>query len=413
MTRSAPKGRRFLTLRFSMLVLAFVSLLTLTATLATKGQGKAQLGIARGVVDGSFHPIAGKFVPDGTKLDDCDAADRRCVEQGFGNLAYSSGPKAALALFDRRRVTERTVTTDCHRIAHIIGSASLLYFKGNVAQTYAHGSPSCTSGYYHGILERAFTNVFSTRGLVRVARSLCHDAGVRRRGFLDYQCDHGLGHGLMIQTGYDLPTALAVCRGLQTRWDEVSCAGGAFMENGSTVYGLRSQWLKSNDPIYPCRAIKLRNRASCFLRVTTQILRVTKFNFAKTVQMCRSLEPKWRLYCFRSYGRDSEHAVGGKVGPTLRLCRLAGSAEGQCLYGAARTIADRDGNTDLAGALCRAAEPPEQGGCYAGLGVVVGLLQPTDADRAKACRSLTETYARKCAHAAIAEVRPDGRGAWG
>jgi hypothetical protein len=157
MTRSAPKGRRFLTLRFSMLVLAFVSLLTLTAALATKGQGKAQLRIARGVVDGSFHPIAGKFVPDGTKLDDCDAADRRCVEQGFGNLAYSSGPKAALALFDRRRVTDRSVTTDCHRIAHIIGSASLLYFKGNVAQTYAHGSPSCTSGYYHGILERAFT----------------------------------------------------------------------------------------------------------------------------------------------------------------------------------------------------------------------------------------------------------------
>jgi hypothetical protein len=262
-------------------------------------------------------------------------------------------------------------------------------------------------------LERAFTNVFSTRGLVRVARSLCRDAGVRRRGFLDYQCDHGLGHGLMIQTGYDLPTALAVCRGLQTRWDEVSCAGGAFMENGSTVYGLRSQWLKSDDPIYPCRRIKLRNRASCFLRVTTQILTTNKFNFAKTVQTCRSLEPKWRLYCFRSYGRDAEHSVGGKVEPTLRLCRLAGSAEGQCLYGAARTIADRDGNTDLAAAVCQAADPRRQAGCYAGLGVVVGLLQPTDHERARACRSLTQTYARECANAAIAEVAADGRGAWG
>ena len=413
MTGSAPKRRRILTLRFSMLCLGVVSLLTLTTALATKTQNKQQLGIARGVVDGSFHPIAGKFVPDTTKLDDCDAADPRCLEQGFGNLAYSAGPKAALALFDRRRVAEKAVAADCHRIAHIIGSAALLYFKGNVAQTYAHGSPSCTSGYYHGILERAFTNVFTTRGLVRVARSLCRDAGVRRMGFLDYQCNHGLGHGLMIQTGYDLPTALAVCRGLQTRWDEISCTGGAFMENGSTVYGLRSQWLKSDDPIYPCRRIKLRNRASCFLRVTTQSLRTNKFDFAKTVQMCRSLEPKWRLYCFRSYGRDSEHAVGGKVGPTLRLCRLSGSAEGQCLYGAARTIADRDGNTHLAAALCQAADPRRQAGCYAGLGVVVGLLQPTDEDRAKACRSLSQTYARECAKAAIAEVQPGGRGAWG
>jgi len=185
------------------------------------------------------------------------------------------------------------------------------------------------------------------------------------------------------------------------------------MENGSTVYGLSSKWLKSNDPIYPCRRIKLRNRATCFLRVTTQSLRTNKFNFAKTVQMCRSLEPKWRLYCFRSFGRDSEHAVGGKVGPTLRLCRLSGSAEGQCLYGAARTIADRDGNTHLAAELCQAADPRRQAGCYAGLGVVVGLLQPTNQDRTKACRSLSQTYARECAKAAIAEVEPGGRGAWG
>src|SRR5205823_6855025 len=183
---------------------------------------------------------------------------------------------------------------------------------------------------------------------------------IRRRGFLDYQCAHGLGHGLMIQTGYDLPIALRVCRGLETRWDEISCAGGVFMENGSSVYGLRSQWLKDDDPIYPCRRIKVRNRASCYLRVTTQILRTNHFDFAKTVATCRSLEPEWRLYCFRSYGRDAEHFVGGKVESTLRLCALAHSAEGQCLYGAARTLADRHGNTDHATAFCRHAPPSQQ-----------------------------------------------------
>lgn len=413
MTSNARDKRRFLTLRFLMLVIGIVALLTLTAALATKKADTRQLEVARGVVDGSFHPIAGKFVPDSTNLGDCEASDQRCLEQGFGNLAYSQGPKAALALFDRRRLANTTVAADCHRIAHIIGSASLVFFRGNVAQTYAHGSASCTSGYYHGILERAFTNVYSKRGLIRVARSLCRDAGVRRRGFLDYQCNHGLGHGLMIQTGYDLPTALAVCRGLETRWDEVSCAGGAFMENGSTVYGLRSQWLRDDDPLYPCNRIKLRNRASCYLRVTTQILKTNDYNFAKTVQTCRSLEARWQLYCFRSYGRDAEHRVGGKVEPTLRLCRLARFAEAQCLYGAARTLADRDGNTDQAAALCQAARPPQQAGCYAGLGVVVGLLQPTREDRANACRRLTQTYARECADAATSEVAADGRGAWG
>jgi hypothetical protein len=414
MSGSAPKQRRFMTLRFFMLVVALVSLLTLTTALVTKGHGNGrQLAVARGVVDGSFHPIAGKFVPDGTKLADCGATDQRCLEQGFGNLAYSEGPKPALALFDQRRVVDKTVGKDCHRIAHMIGSASLAYFKGNVAQTYAHGSPSCASGYYHGILERAFVNVFTHRGLIRVARSLCSGAGVRRMGFLDYQCTHGLGHGLMIQTGYDLPLALAVCGSLQTRWDEVSCTGGAFMENGSTVYGLRSQWLKDDDPLYPCGVIKFRNRASCYLRVTTQILNTNHFNWPKTVETCRSLKPRWQPYCFRSFGRDTVNYAGGKADSILRLCGLAHSAEGQCLYGAARTMADRDAKTANAAAFCRRAARPQQGQCFAGLGVVVGLLEPTPAARRRACESLAGTSIQACTNAAQGEVNPNGRGAWG
>jgi hypothetical protein len=402
-----------LVLRFFVLCLAVASLLTLAAAIATSGKSKPHVPVAQGVVDGSFHPIAGTFVPNGTELHECNASDFRCLEQGFGNLAFHDGPKAALTLFNQRRTVDKTVAADCHRIAHIIGSASLLFFRGNVAQTYAHGSASCTSGYYHGILERAFTNVFTKRGLIRVAGKLCRGAGVRRRGFLDYQCNHGLGHGLMIQTGYDLPTALAVCDGLQTKWDEVSCAGGAFMENGSTLYGMRSPWLKDDDPLYPCSHIRLRNRGSCYLRVTTQILRTNNFDFAKTVETCLSLGTRWRLYCFRSYGRDAEHYVGGKFKSTLRLCRLTGPWEGQCLYGAARTLADRDGKTDLASRLCRAADLGHQAGCYSGLGIVVGLLEPTPPARTRACERLTPTFAQACARSAEAEVDPSGRGAWG
>jgi hypothetical protein len=232
-------------------------------------------------------------------------------------------------------------------------------------------------------------------------------------GFLDYQCTHGLGHGLMIQTGYDLPLALSVCRALQTRWDEVSCTGGAFMENGSSVYGLRSQWLKADDPLYPCGVIKLRNRASCYLRVTTQILNVNHYSWPKTAEMCQSLESKWRPYCFRSYGRDVVNYAGGKADSILRVCAFAHAAEGQCLYGAARTLADRDAKTDNAAAFCRRASHSLQRPCFAGVGVVVGLLEPTRAARLKACESLTRTAAGACVTAAQAEVARNGRGAWG
>jgi hypothetical protein len=412
MTDSVRRKRRFVPRRVLMLLLSLVALSALTTALVSRGHDPQHLRLARGVSDGSFHPIAGKFVPDDTKLEECEL-EQRCLEQAFGNLAYTEGPRLALALFNQRRAVDKAIAADCHRIAHTIGSAALAHFKGNVAQTYAHGSAGCASGYYHGILERAFAQVHSERGLIRAARSLCRGAGVRRRGFLDYQCTHGLGHGLMIQTGYDLPTALSVCDRLKTRWDQVSCTGGVFMENGSTVYGLRSQWLKDDEPLYPCNRVKVRNKASCYLRVSTQILRTSQFDWSATAATCRSLQPRWRRYCYRSYGRDAVNFAGGKAESILRRCRLTAAAEGQGLYGAARTIADGDGNAKRAAAFCRRAARPHQGWCFAGVGVVVGLLRATDAERVKACEELTRTSAQECAKAAISEVASNGRGAWG
>ena len=415
MSRSAPRLSR-LSRRRSVAVLLFaISLTAVSAAVAlavTKGNAP-QLQVARGVVNGSYHPIAGKFTPDKTKLADCHQGDFRCFEQAFGNLAYANGPRSTLALFDQRRAVDKTVGADCHRIAHMIGSAALAYFRGNIAQAYSHGSASCASGYFHGILERAFVGVRSYAGLIHVARTLCRGAGVRRRGFLDYQCTHGLGHGLMIQTGYDLPTALAVCARLQTRWDEVSCAGGVFMENGSTVYGLRSKWLKDDDPIYPCRTVPVRDRASCYTRVTTQILRTNHFNWVHTAARCRAVQARWRLYCFRSYGRDAADSAIDNRTEIERLCYLATPEARQCFYGAARVLADRFADTREATALCTGARPRERPGCFVGLGVVVGLLEPNNARRRAACARAAGPYERNCFSGAAGEVAPDGRGAWG
>jgi hypothetical protein len=400
--------------RFVVLGLVLLAVAAGVVALRAQSASTPQLKVARGVVDGSFHPIAGSFVADNTKIGDC-STDLRCLEQAFGNIAFREGPKPSLALFEQRRTKDKAVAVDCHRIAHMIGSASLARFHGNVAETFGRGSATCASGYYHGILERAFARVDSTASLVKVARSLCRGAGVRRRGFLDYQCTHGLGHGLMIQTGFDVPTALRVCARLQTRWDDVTCSGGVFMENGSTVYGMRSRWLKDDDPLYPCGVVRLRDRASCYLRVTTQMLRVNGYDWAAAARTCRSISAKWRTYCFRSYGRDAVEHTGENAHSILRLCRAVDSAQGQCLYSAARTIANRRGTTDDAASLCRLAPARERSSCFAGVGVVVGLLQPSAAARGRACGRLTQTrrQERACTRAAAAEVAPNGRGAWG
>ena len=173
--------------------------------------------------------VAAGFKPDDTKLSDCQAADFHCYEQAFANISYNDGPRTALDEFDQDIKTPGPIERDCHRIAHAIGAGALSHFHGNIGQAFVAGRPSCTSGYYHGILERAFLGVPQNQ-LGAKARAFCSSPEVRKSEFIAYQCVHGLGHGLMIYTGYDLPISLHTCDKLQ-QGDQLSCTGGVFMEN--------------------------------------------------------------------------------------------------------------------------------------------------------------------------------------
>jgi hypothetical protein len=304
---------------------------------------------------------------------------------------------------------------DCHRIVHTIGSAALVRNGGDVAKTFAQGSATCASGYYHGILERAFAGASSKAALARKASSLCLAAGIRRRGFLDYQCRHGLGHGLMIQTGYDLPTALSLCSRIGTGWDEVTCASGAFMENVSTTFGFRSRWLSDEDPLYPCNVVRVRHRRTCFGRAATWILQSNGHDFEAASRTCSSAGAPWAGFCFRGLGRDAVGTTHTTLARVLESCSSAGRYRGDCLYGAARTFGDGAGSSGMkrAARLCERAPRAERDECVGGFGIILGLLHPTPAARRAACARLTPEHVDACTAAANAEVDPSGRAAWG
>jgi hypothetical protein len=395
-----------------LLVLPLV-LVPFGAYLVLSEGGSGGLPVAQGASGGVFHPIAGEFVADDTSLADC-GDDTTCLEQGFGNLSYREGPRVALDLFEKRLLNDPVVEKGCHRIAHFIGSAALERFDGNVAKTFSQGSAACVSGYYHGILERAFLGISSKAGLARTARELCVADGLRRRGFLDYQCRHGLGHGLMIQTGYDLPLALEICGALGSGWDHKACAGGAFMENINTQFGFRSPWLDDVDPLFPCRRVKQRDKRSCYLRASWRILVLANGSFEATAATCAGLG-RWARTCFHGYGRDAAETARYAASRIRPLCRLAGAGEGDCLLGAARTIANASGaaGVEPARRLCAGARPRHQADCFAGLGLVLGMLHPTPATRRAACVRVARQHADSCVAAAEAEIDPSGLNAWG
>src|SRR5207244_7473383 len=126
--------------------------------------------------------------------------------------------------------TNSTILSNCHPISHMIGAGGLLHYEGNVAKAFAAGNGTCGSGYYHGLLQWKLAGVQPNQ-VAHVARTVCTDPQIRASAFNYYQCNHGLGHGLMLYTALDLPQALRFCHQLQTRLDSIECSGRVFMEN--------------------------------------------------------------------------------------------------------------------------------------------------------------------------------------
>jgi hypothetical protein len=388
-----------------LLVVALVGYSALTAA------GGNELRVAEASSGGIFHPVAGAFEPDDTKLADC--GDHDCLQQAFGNIAYYEGPKAAFEAVETQLAPKGPIRADCHRIVHYVGSAALARYDLDVGKAFASGDSLCASGYYHGILERAFTGIETTDALAEVARSLCTGTGIRRYGFLDSQCRHGLGHGLMIQSGYDLPLSSSICARLQTGWDEVACLGGVFMENATTRFGYRSSWLDDEDPLYPCAVVAPRIRSSCYSRAPYRVLELNGGVFSEAAALCAGVPQRWAGPCFRGFGREVYGEAARQPARIVSMCRLARARQGDCVSGAARALADTgSGGLRRASELCRHARQEGRAGCLGGMGAIIGVLYPSDRTRRNACARWSGKGVEACMRGAHNAVDPSAAHVW-
>jgi mono/diheme cytochrome c family protein len=335
--------------------------------------------------------VAAGFKPDDTKIEDCSATDFHCYEQAFANISYKDGPKKALDQFDQDIKQPGPIESDCHRIAHAIGAGALSHYDGNVGQAFVAGRPSCTSGYYHGILERAFLGIDQSQ-LGSAARRFCSDPQIRKSEFIAYQCVHGLGHGLMIYTGYDLPVSLHTCDKLQ-EGDRLSCTGGVFMENYQSSYGIRSRWLKDKDLIYPCDSVAEKYKFYCYDLVTARILPKVNYNWKKAAAWCRRSEPRWVPVCFQSMGRDASGFTRLDPRRIVKICRVAGSMARECIFAASEDMTYTDVSARRAKNLCTIAPTGTRESCWIGIGEILGSLTRDTQKRKADCDAAAQKEA--------------------
>jgi len=353
----------------------------------------AQIDAVAAFVSGSGAPSSSSaaptgFTPNATKLSSCKTGDAACYLQAFGNVSYRDGPRKALTLLQQKMATEPAVEATCHPIAHTIGAGALLKFKGDVGKAFGEGDPTCGSGYYHGLLQWKLAGVDPTH-VAGVARTVCSTPDIRANAYDYYQCVHGLGHGLMLYTRYDLPKALNLCHDLATQYDTTSCTGGVFMENQQSSYGLKSKWLKTDDLLYPCDVVKRPDKLYCYLLVTSYILPHVGWDWKKAADWCRKSDSDFVQYCFQSYGRDASGEAREDPTGILHNCGKAGSGERECIFGAVRDILNNNPQDVRSRELCSNVKGQFRSYCTYGIGSIVGTYYATAAEQKAACRKFS------------------------
>ena len=306
------------------------------------------------------HPAAGPFAPDETRVEDC--------RRGATTSAAASSRRSATSLTARRQASAGAhgrdgarptaeIKAGCHRIAHTVGAAVLAREDGNIGAALADGDSTCWSGFYHGLLERALAPARSTRSSGTLIATLCDPSEQNWPPFTHYQCLHGLGHGLMLRTGYALDASLDMCTRLPDEWSRQSCDGGVFMESFSPSLTRRAAAVRRERPARPVPCASAEDhKLYCYLQVADNLVRGTSYDWAPRGRRLRHRNER------RPGGRSASRATGARPRATTtagrrasrELCSIAGvDRQSDCVYGAARDIASNAASGRPAATFCR------------------------------------------------------------
>lgn len=248
-----------------------------------------------------------------------------------------SGPKAVVSKLSE---VMPPLNLSCHDRSHEVGRFTYEIF-GN--QAFKLCSSECHSGCYHGATE-AF---FKDKGTANLNENLNIICSGELNRFFSHQCIHGVGHGLMAWSNYDLPDALSTCEKIKSQKDQFSCFTGVFMENivGSLAFKGAGEDISkdrhytkylNDDPHFPCNYVAEKYKAACYFLQTSRMRQIFSDDFAKIAASCSSISKKYQNFCFASMGRDASGVSKQEPAAAISQCQFApfGLPRQECLSGA-------------------------------------------------------------------------------
>jgi len=363
-----------------------------------------------------------------------------CLEHALTSVLPTAGVDKAMAALLILSKEDEDVARDGHVFAHGIG-ISAYKSPETVAQTFALCTTDFQSGCYHGVIQAYFADRRAGDGVTAAKlNGLCQPYHSPEKRWLEFQCAHGIGHGVMAVEAHHLLHALDSCDLLTDRFEREACWGGAFMENvvnataphhmNVTQVGEADEHaghaamghdmaghdmsghdmaamghaaeppfkaLDPNEPLYPCTIVKEHHRSACYLMQTSAILHANNGDFRDAARQCARAEEEYRNTCYVSLGRDANSWGRGSRERAIAYCQAAPEV-GQpwCIVGVVKNMVDVTADPRDGLSFCHLAPDNTRPACYNAVGQEIALLQPTAPGREQACRAADSGYVPEC-----------------
>ncbi len=293
---------------------------------------------------------------------------------------------------------------DCHQQAHQIGRIG---YKIEKEKAFQQCSADCHSGCYHGAME-SFLAEKGTENLAADITAVCKNFAT---SFGNFECLHGVGHGIMAYVDYDMPEAIKECKKLPDAFSQDSCYGGMFMENILTGQGLGAStkqdhattWVNKTDPNFPCDKISQDYdvQYQCYQMQTSWMLTLSNYNFDTVAKDCLNAPANMKSVCFKSFGRDAAGFTLRNPEKILNLCAKVPKESNyydQCIEGAVNVIVDfwGPGLKDQASQLCKIVPDSNKKLCYQIVAQRLPGLFTEKSDQQRICSTFEQGYQNLC-----------------
>ncbi len=332
-----------------------------------------------------------------------------CIQDQLETVLLARGDEVTFALLEDLARNSSAVMTMQHDIAHHLGRVSLDYYA-NATEALRHCPTTMASGCFHGVLERYFNDA-GPPAVAADVTGLCKASDGR---FRQYQCLHGLGHGLDMVAMHELPTAITWCELFTDAWSRESCGGGVFMENvqGDTTMQhdmadmpgmdpnmpMNMTWvpMKYEDPQYPCNQVSPNWGHACYWLQSSLYYKLG-YTTPQAFAGCDKAPAPHDGTCYESMGRDISGATLRRGPAIVTQCQLGNATRlPRCIYGAVQEMVNNAGAPQPGFAFCPIVPTAAKRDCYLGLGGMIYSLTPSQSDRAAFCLQSEQAYIDAC-----------------